>query len=87
MNNVQDTAGAAGNVSVKMGVMVGDVTGNGVVTNTDVGVVKAQVNPTVTVTDSNFREDVTCNGFVTNTDVATVKAKVDPTVTLPPPPP
>ena len=62
--------------SVPMSVLLGDVTGNFAVSNTDVGEVKAQVNPTTPVTASDFRDDVSCNGFVTNTDVGTTKAQV-----------
>ena len=51
-----------------------------------VGTVKAQVNPTVAVTQANFREDVSTNGVVTNTDVGITKAQVNPTGGLPSPP-
>jgi hypothetical protein len=80
LNGVADSAGSSGNVSVRMDVLLGDVTGNGAVSNTDVGAVKAQVNPTTPVTASNFRQDVSVNGFVTNTDVGTTKAQVGTTL-------
>lgn len=87
LTKVTDSVGNfSSTVSVRMGVLFGDVTGNGVVTNTDVGAVKAQVDPTNAVTQSNFRMDVSCNGFVTNTDVGMVKSHVNPTGGLPPPP-
>jgi uncharacterized repeat protein (TIGR01451 family) len=63
-----------GNVSVPMGVLLGDVTANGIVSNTDVGSVKGQVGAPVTA--SNFRNDVNANGIVSNTDVSTTKAQV-----------
>jgi hypothetical protein len=85
LNDVSDGA-TSGNVLVSMGVLLGDVTANGVVSNTDVGAVKAQVDPTTPVTQANFRDDVSTNGFVTNTDVGTTKAQVNPTAGLPPPP-
>ena len=66
-----------------IGVLLGDVTANRVVTNTDVGAVKSQVNPTAPVTQANFRNDVSVNGVVTNTDVGTVKTQVNPTGGLP----
>src|SRR5207244_2629185 len=45
LTNVYDSAGnAARNISASMGILVGDVTGNHAVSNTDVGEVKAQVN-------------------------------------------
>jgi hypothetical protein len=65
-----------GDVSIPMGVLLGDVTANRAVSNTDVGQVKTQVNPTALVTASNFKNDVSVNGFVTNTDVGTTKTKV-----------
>jgi hypothetical protein len=80
-NNMQPV-----NAAGTMGVLIGDVTANGVVTNTDVGAVKGQVDPTRPVTETNFRDDVSVNGFVTNTDVGAVKAQVNPTGGLPPHP-
>jgi uncharacterized repeat protein (TIGR01451 family) len=78
---------ATGNVvGPQMGVLLGDATANGVVTNTDVGSVKAQVDPTTPITQAKVRQDVTANGFVTNTDVGTTKAQVNPTGGLPSPP-
>jgi hypothetical protein len=68
----------AGNVSVAMGLLQGDVTANGVVSNTDVAAVKVQVAAPVTA--SNFRNDVTVNGIISNTDVSTTKAQVGTTL-------
>jgi hypothetical protein len=73
LNNVSDGANS-GNVSVSMGVLMGDVTGNRVVSNPDVGSVKSQV--AALVTSSNFRDDVTANGVISNTDVSTTKVQV-----------
>jgi hypothetical protein len=63
-----------GNVSVSLGVLVGDVNGNGTVNATDVALTKSQVGQSVTM--SNFREDVNANGTISSTDVAIVKSKV-----------
>jgi hypothetical protein len=63
-----------GNVSISMGVLLGDVSSNGIVSNTDVGLVKAQV--AAPVDSSNFRDDVNANGIISNTDVAATKAQV-----------
>jgi hypothetical protein len=87
LNVLSSCAGPfTGNVSGTMGLLIGDVSANGVVTNTDVGAVKAQVDPTTPVSQANFRNDVSANGFVTNTDVGTTKAQVNPTGGLPTPP-
>jgi hypothetical protein len=63
-----------GNVSVSMGMLLGDVTGNKVVSNSDVASIKTQV--AAPVTDSNFRNDVNANGVVSNTDIAVTKTQV-----------
>jgi Dockerin type I domain len=63
-----------GNVSVSMGVLVGDVNGNGLVNASDVSLTKSQVG--APVSGSNFREDVNVNGTISSTDVALVKSKV-----------
>jgi hypothetical protein len=62
------------NVTIPMGVLVGDVNGNAVVNASDVSLTKSQVG--VPVSGSNFREDVNANGTITATDVAQVKAHV-----------
>jgi hypothetical protein len=54
---------------------LGDITGEGVVSNTDVAAVKAQVAAPVAA--SNFRNDVTVSGTISNSDVGTTtKAEV-----------
>jgi hypothetical protein len=57
-----------------MNVLLGDVNANGVVSNTDVAALKAQV--AAPVTQSNFRNDVNANGIISNTDVSLTKADV-----------
>jgi hypothetical protein len=75
LTNVTDSMGNSSNtVSASMNVLLGDMTANGVVSNTDVAAVKAQVAAPVTA--SNFRNDVTANGIVSNTDVSATKAQV-----------
>jgi hypothetical protein len=61
-----------------MGVLVGDVSANKVVSNTDVAAVKGQV--AAPVSGSNFRTDVNANGVISNTDVSTTKAQVGTTL-------
>ena len=62
-----------GNVSVQMGVLVGDTTGNGSVNAGDVSQTKAQSGQAVTAT--NFRQDVTGNGTINASDVSSVKSQ------------
>jgi hypothetical protein len=63
-----------GNVSVSMGVLIGDVNGNGAVSAADVALTKSRVGQAVS--SSNFREDVNANGLINSVDVALVKSKV-----------
>jgi hypothetical protein len=75
LSNVTDSLGnSSGLVTGSMGVLLGDVTANLVVSNTDVASIKAQV--AAPVTTSNFRNDVNANGIISNTDVSTTKAQV-----------
>jgi hypothetical protein len=71
---VIDNNAGSGNVSATMGVLIGDVNANKVVSNTDVASIKGQV--AAPVTSSNFRNDVNANGVISNTDVSTTKAQV-----------
>jgi hypothetical protein len=78
LNNVADSENNAVNVSVTMGMLLGDVTGNGIVSNGDVSLIQGQVAQTVT--SSNFREDVNANGILSNGDVSLTQAKVGQTL-------
>lgn len=62
----------AGNFSVQMGVLLGDMNANGTVNSTDVSQTKGQSG--LIATQSNFREDVTVNGTINSTDVSIVKS-------------
>jgi hypothetical protein len=73
-------------VHVPMSVLLGDVNANGVLTNADVSLVKAQVAAGGSVTSSNFRNDVNANGVITNADVSVTKAQVAAGAQLPPAP-
>jgi N-acetylneuraminic acid mutarotase len=68
LNNVNGST----NVTIPMRVLIGDVTGNGVVNASDVALTKAQSGQTMTAT--NFREDVTTNGLINAGDVSMVKS-------------
>ncbi len=74
LNSVADVAGRNGNVSgPQMGVLIGDVSGNGSVTSADVSQVKLQSGQTITAT--NFRNDVNANGSISSADVSLVKLR------------
>jgi Dockerin type I domain len=71
LHNVNDGT-STGDVPISMGVLIGDVNGNGAVSAADVALTKSQVG--VQVSGSNFREDVNVNGTISSTDVALVKS-------------
>jgi hypothetical protein len=73
LNTVQDVAGNIGNASGTMAVLIGDTTGNGTVTSSDVSQVKLQSGQPVTSSD--FRADVNASGTITSTDVSAVKLR------------
>jgi hypothetical protein len=60
-------------VQATMGVLIGDVTADGVVNSTDVSEVQSQLHQPVTA--SNFRDDVKPDGVIKNDDVSTVRSK------------
>jgi hypothetical protein len=62
-----------GNVSIPMGVLLGDTTGSGSVNASDVSLTKLKSGQAVD--SSNFREDVTVNGSINASDVSSVKLK------------
>ena len=78
ITGVVNATGATDNVLATMGVLVGDVTGNGIVSNGDVSAVQAQVGQTVT--SSNFRDDVNANGILSNGDVSLTQGRVGQTL-------
>jgi hypothetical protein len=63
----------SGDVPVAMSVLLGDTSGNGTVSSTDVTQTKLQSGQAVTA--SNFREDVIVSGAINGTDVSAVKLK------------
>ena len=71
-----------GSVSVRMGALLGDATGNGAVNTSDIGQTKAQSGQTVSL--ANFRNDVNASGgFITSSDLGQVK--IQSGTVLPPP--
>lgn len=61
------------NVTISMGVLLGDTTGNGSVTASDIGQTKAQSGQPVTA--ANFRTDVTANNAISASDIGLVKSQ------------
>ena len=84
LNNVNDSCGNHSDTvsSPEMGLLVGDVNANGIVSNTDASSVQSQVAAPVTA--SNFRNDVTVNGVITGTDRSSTKGQVGSTLPFPP---
>jgi uncharacterized protein (TIGR02597 family) len=60
-------------VAVRMGILIGDTTGDGTVNAGDIGQTKSQSGQPVTA--SNFREDVTVDGSINAGDIGLVKSK------------
>ena len=66
--------GTHGNeVSIQMGVLLGDTIGNGSVNSSDISQAKAQSGQAVTA--SNFRQDVTASGSINSSDISLVKSR------------
>jgi hypothetical protein len=63
-----------GNVPVSMGVLVGDVNGNGTVSASDAALTKSRVGQPVHAT--NFRSDVNAGGTINATDVSIIKSNL-----------
>ena len=61
-------------VSVAMGVLLGDTNNNRLVGSNDVTLAQSKVGQAITM--STFREDVTIDGAIDNTDVNLVQSKV-----------
>jgi hypothetical protein len=62
-----------GDVGVRMGILIGDATGNGGVNATDVTVTRSRSGQAVDA--SNFRMDVNVSSSISSTDVSTVKSR------------
>lgn len=61
------------NVSVPMGVLLGDTTANGLVNSSDIAQTQSQSGQAVT--SSNFRQDVTVNGLINSSDISSVQSQ------------
>ena len=75
--NVNDGVNV-GNISVPLGVLIGDTNGNRTVNATDVSQVKSQSGQPVSA--ANFRSDVNASGSINATDIGQVKAQAGNTL-------
>jgi hypothetical protein len=72
LSDVNDSAEHySSTVNAKMGVLLGDINGSGVVTSGDTNLCKAQALQTVT--NANFRSDINASGSITTGDVNLIK--------------
>ncbi len=79
--NVNNGAGA-GDVAIPLSILIGDTTGNGTVSSSDIGQTKSLSG---SVIDSNtFRADVAPSGMVNSSDIGIVKSKSGNALTGPP---
>jgi hypothetical protein len=67
-----------GDVVISMGVLLGDVTANGIVNSSDISAVKLQTG--AETNSGNFRRDVTANGVINGSDVSLVKTSAGATL-------
>ena len=67
-----------GDFIIRVGVLLGDTTGNGVVSASDIGDAKAQSGQPLTT--ANFRTDVTANGSINASDMGVVKSRAGATL-------
>ena len=64
---------ASGDASIRIGILVGDTSGNGTANASDVSQTKSKSGQAIN--SSNFRTDVTGNGVINASDVSLVKSK------------
>ena len=74
LTNVVDSQNNAGDISVSMGVLIGDSNANRAVNATDVSQAKSRLGQTLNAT--NFRSDVNASGGINATDVSLIKSKI-----------
>ncbi len=73
LGNVIDSENNAGNISVPMGMLIGDTTANRAVNSSDIAQTQSQSGQAVTT--QNFREDVTANGVINSSDISLVQSQ------------
>ena len=75
LTNVNDTNGNnLPTASTTMGLLIGDVNGDGTVAQSDIHQITVDVGQTIT--QDNFRDDVTVDGFITRIDAQLVKSNL-----------
>ena len=73
LTDIRDSFGnTVSGAAASMGVLLGDTTGNGTVSATDIGQTKSQSGQPVTTL--NFRTDVNVSGTINATDIGLVKS-------------
>jgi hypothetical protein len=72
LSGVVNSTDATGDVSVTMGLLMGDTTANGFVNSSDISQTQSQSGQPLT--SNNFREDVTANGLINSTDISFVQS-------------
>jgi hypothetical protein len=60
-------------ITIPVGLLLGDTTGNGTVNSSDISQTKGQSG--TVVSSGNFRTDITVNGSINSSDISTVKSK------------
>ncbi len=73
INLIGLTGIVSGNVSVPVGFLLGDATGNGATNSSDVSEAKAISGQTTNA--GNFKDDITVNGAINSSDVSVIKAQ------------
>jgi PQQ enzyme repeat len=82
LNGVTDEFGQTlASASATMSVLIGDTSGNGMVSSSDISQTKAAAGQPIS--GSNFREDVNASGGITSADISLVKAHSGESVSAP----
>jgi YVTN family beta-propeller protein len=72
LNGLPVGATSTGAMTIPIGILIGDTTGNFAVNGSDVACTKSQVGQAITA--SNFRNDLTANGVINASDISLVKS-------------
>ena len=75
LNNVTSVTGKTFSGGISMGVLIGDINGDGVVDDKDVATAKNATSYPGKASDTDFRSDIDANGAINSTDVTLAKSK------------